>query len=310
MKIVTLVVISLISGAVSASSLCPLTEKGDLQLPFGYEITSKQSKKEFDLISIGPSKDNPYGGARQVWKLTKDSQGRIIRIESGLTQPTSQFVQFEIERRKHEQKNKEVFKEGSRNIVPTLSDLNKISFDPVMKPIKYGGSIEMTHDSGVCTVTSISEKTFDPAQKTSLETSLYNETYCPKVMKAFAEVSRQAQECSDRSDRFNQILADIRNQPSESMVANSALPASDRLKTTYLTSGAGGGGGSPMIGRSIASITPIEETHFDVSAHLMISSSNSLSLKEVNKLCEIRSVAEIRRISNDDLSPTSKARSN
>lgn len=286
-----------------ASTMCPLTDKGEVILPFGYEISSKKTTKEADIVTIEPSKVNPYGGPKQVWKLHKDSQGRIVKIESGLNTPNSQLVQFEIQKRKAEQKKSEAFKDPSFNLVPTLGDLQKLSFDPTMRPIKYGGSIELTHDSGECSVKSIKEKVFDPTQKTAIENPLYDESFCPKVEKAFAQISRDIQECSDKADRHSQILARIRNNQSETMMASSTSPALNEI--TSVTSGAGGGGGSPAIGRSVASIPSPDSPSFDMQAHLMISSESNISIKDLNKICEARSMAQVRRTSNNDNAPYS-----
>ncbi|MFA5583883.1 MAG: hypothetical protein WDA09_06680 [Bacteriovoracaceae bacterium] len=285
-----------------ASTMCPLTDKGEVDLPFGYEITSKKTTKQTDTITIAPSKENPYGGHKQIWKLHKDSLGRIVKIESGLNAPSSQLVQFEIEKRKAEQKHKDAFKSPSYGLVPTLVDLQKLSFDPTLRPIKYGGSIELVHDSGECSVKNITEKVFDPAQKITIENHLYDESFCPKVEKIFSQISRDIQECSDKTDRHNQILAQIRSNNPETMVASSSLSEIDR-KTSSLTSGVGGGGGSPAIGRSIASIPNYETSSFNIQAHLMANGESSLSIKDLSKICEARSLTQVRRTSNNDNAP-------
>lgn len=295
-------------GSLWATAFCPLNEKGDLELPFGYEITSKKSSQSSDLITIEPSKNNPYGGQKQIWKLHRDTQGRIVKIESGLNLPTAQLVQFEIEKRKSEQRRKDAFSDPSYALVPNLSDLQKLSFDPIMKPIKYGGSIELTHESGECAVKAISEKVFDPAQKTSIENPLYDESFCPKIEKAFANMSKDIQECSDKSDREKHLLAQIRNSPSQTMVAHSSLPDEIDRKIGRTTTGMGGGGGSPAIGRSIASIQT-HDSSFDMHSHLMTKGDSNLNMRDLNKICETRAQVEVRRTSNSDNSPA-KARKN
>lgn len=306
MKNLALIALILFPSAYG-SSICPL-KGNELELPFGYEITSKKTTKEADLIVLEPSKNNPYGGAKQTWKLYKDSMGRIIKIESGLTTPTSQLVQFEIEKRRHNQTNKELYRDNENsNLVPSLSDLKKLTNDPIHRPIKYGGIVEMSHENGECIVTNVKEKLFDPTQKLAVENPLYDEAYCPKIEKAYASISRELQECSDRSDRENEIVASIRNTPRD-VLATTSLPDNDRQKVYNLTSGSGGGGGSPATGRSIASISsPENQSSFSINNHLAFNGEARLDLRSLNKLCIEASKAQIRRTTIHDNSSVNRA---
>ena len=298
-----LIAIAFSSYASASSTLCPLDSKGELELPYGYTITSKKTGKEADLLTLEPSKENPFGGSKQVWKLHKDSQGRIVKIESGLTQPSSQFVQFVVNKRKLEVEKSAMYESEDDGLVPSLNSFTKIATNSTMKPIKYGGVIEMSHDAGVCSIKKIEEKLYDPAQKISLGNPLYDESFCPQVKKAFSQVSRDIQECSEKNDRHKQIIAQIKNGPSDSMLSNTGLPQKDRLRAN-LTSGAGGGGGSPAIGRSIASISTSTESSFSMNNHLLTAEGHSLQLKEMNKLCESSENIKIQRTSINDNAPS------
>lgn len=294
----------LYQGSLLANTLCPINQKGDVKLPFGYEIQSKKSDKAFDLITLIPSKGNLYGGTKQVWKVHKDSSGKITKIESEISAPLQQVVQHEIDRRKFlaEEENALSNTNSDDSILPSAKDFLSLSANSINRPVKYGGIIEMAHENGNCYVKKMSDKVFDPSQKIALEQTIYNDDDCTKINKAFSSVEREILECTNADKKHKEIVARIGNSPNENL-ANSNSFDNSILQKGSTVNGAGGGGDSPL--RMPASISMPDDKPIYLSGLLFASENQAFNLKQISQICRGQERSRVRSTSDADNSPAS-----
>jgi hypothetical protein len=233
----SLLVFSVGSFAEESKSFCPVDSMGKPAPPFGYKITGVKNSPSKDFYEIYPSEDNPYGGGKILWVAFKDSQGRIIKIESGGEKPSPKVVKFEVQKRALALKMQiDSSSESKAFSIVGASQARAALAGPEDYPIKIGSSVEMDYQGTQCKVTKFAERFYDLKTSNPSDKVVFDYRKCDQLRDLSSRFEKETASCAEKTERHEQELAGLLN-------------SSDR--PVGLTSGAGGGGGAPV--RGIAS---------------------------------------------------------
>lgn len=267
-------ILSLSANAVTPK-FCPISKDGKVRPSHGYKTVEIKPGKDKDVYTLAPSDNNPYGGNTQVWVAFKDKQGRVIRVESGGERPSEKLIAFEQEKRgvEKEYSNKVSNQIDSGFKVAAKESIKQIFASPQEDPILFGKAVEMYYEGDNCYVGKVKERLYDPKSKRNLEKDLFSIDRCQSIDQLYSEVKKDINECAIKSASHNSKLAEILNNHGGQI--------------TYVTSGAGGGGGSPI--RSIASIIESEGQMNIGSATDLSGMSNVVTskLQKERDLCRV-----------------------
>jgi hypothetical protein len=123
------------------------------------------------------------------------------------------------------------------------------------------------------------DKLYDPKVKRKLERTVFSLDRCSSISNLYSQVQTDLKECQDKSTKHNQKLAEIMNNHGGQI--------------TYVTSGAGGGGGSPV--RSIASIIE-SEAQMNLRSDSLIPNFSEVTISRLQKetdLCQVLAPAPL-----------------
>ncbi len=280
------------SAKAVSPGFCPIEKDGSLRPGYGGKIGSIKRSADKDIYTILPSDTNPYGGNPQVWVAHKDKSGRIVRIESGGERPSEKLINFELEKRKLEKEFSHTVSQklDKENKIPTNDSIKKIFGSPGDEPITFGKAIELYYEGDNCYVGGIKEKMFDPKFKRNMEKSTFSVDRCKAIQDLYSSVQKDMNECAGKMASHEVKLDEILNNHGGVI--------------TYVTSGVGGGGGSPI--RSIASIIE-SEANIDLNTPTIpayIKSIASTRLGKEQEMCALFAPGRTEKSSKGSLKET------
>lgn len=227
----------------STDSYCPLDSTGKkITPPIGYALVTVSTSKVQDILQLQPTEENPYGGKNQIWIAHKDSQGRIVKIESGDHKPSQKVINYELKKRKHALRNSIPIKgEEGPYTVPGIKEAKMALAQPEDFPIRFGSSLEMDFSGGDCRVSKLAERYYDPKSKKNIDKLVFNSNKCDSVRDLYSKLNREINACSDKLSSYEADIISLINSDNNS------------INSTAIAPGVGGGGGAPV--RSIASVS-------------------------------------------------------
>lgn len=232
---------SALSFGANTYTYCPLSSNGKtVKPPMGFTLVPVTSSKSQDVYHLKPTDENPYGGNAQIWVAYKDSQGRVVKIESGGQKPSQKVVNYELKKREYALKNHFPVKGGEeRYTVPGIKEAKMALAQPEDFPIKFGASIEMNFSGNECQVSKLSERYFDSKEKNNVDKVVFNSNKCDSVRNLYSKYEKDITTCTEKLVAHESEIVSLLN-------------AEDRgdIQKAF-ASGAGGGRGSPI--RSVAS---------------------------------------------------------
>jgi hypothetical protein len=217
---------------------CPLDAKGRIIPVLGYDIASVKNSANKEIYQLIPNSENPYGGSSLIWAVTKDQQGRVVRIESGGERPSQKQIAFELKKNQELFTQKNLLKKSATSFSLPDADSFKLALGRSEDfPFKFGTVIEMAHTGSSCRVIRLADRLYDHKLQRTLERNFFSVDRCVSISNLYKKFFKDISECSEKYKLHELEIAAISND--STIIGN-------------ITSGVGGGGGAPI--RSIASL--------------------------------------------------------